>query len=177
MKPEYFMMSLLIPGPKSPGNDIDVYLRPLVDELNELWTDGVQTYDASTKGQFRLHAAVIWTINDFPAYANLSGWSTKGKLACPTCNKDTTSLYLKHSRKICYMGHRSFLPIHHRWKKDIINFDGKTNNKRPPDELTVNEIMQQLNKLPLLRHGKNYPGHKRKRDENELNWTKKSIFL
>ena len=59
MKPEYFMMSLLIPGPKSPGNDIDVYLRPLVDELNELWSDGVQTYDASTKGQFKLHAAVI----------------------------------------------------------------------------------------------------------------------
>ena len=30
------MLSLLIPGPKAPGNKIDVYLRPLVDDLQEL---------------------------------------------------------------------------------------------------------------------------------------------
>ena len=28
-----FMMSLLIPGPVSPGKDIDVYLRPLIDDV------------------------------------------------------------------------------------------------------------------------------------------------
>ena len=27
----------------------------------------------------------MWTINDFPAYGMLSGWSTHGKLACPYC--------------------------------------------------------------------------------------------
>jgi hypothetical protein len=27
------MMPLLIQGPKQPGNDIDVYLEPLVDDL------------------------------------------------------------------------------------------------------------------------------------------------
>ena len=31
------MMPVLIQGPRQPGNDIDVYLRPLVDELLELW--------------------------------------------------------------------------------------------------------------------------------------------
>jgi hypothetical protein len=31
------MMSVLIQGPKHPDNDIDVYLRPLVDELLQLW--------------------------------------------------------------------------------------------------------------------------------------------
>ena len=36
MKPEYTMLSLLIPGPKSLGNDIDVYLQPLIEELKEL---------------------------------------------------------------------------------------------------------------------------------------------
>ncbi|XP_042950382.1 uncharacterized protein LOC122282501 [Carya illinoinensis] len=73
MKDPYLMLSLLIPGPKAQGNDIDVYLQPLVNELQELWVHGVDTYDASTKGQFRLHAALLWTINDFPAYANISG--------------------------------------------------------------------------------------------------------
>ena len=33
MKRKFIMMPVLIPGPKQPGNDIDVYLRPLVEEL------------------------------------------------------------------------------------------------------------------------------------------------
>lgn len=41
MKEPFLMMSLLIPGPKSPGKDIDAYLRPLVEELKELWDVGV----------------------------------------------------------------------------------------------------------------------------------------
>nr|GEX87557.1 hypothetical protein [Tanacetum cinerariifolium] len=30
-----FMLTLLIPGPKSPGKDIDVYLRPLIEDLKD----------------------------------------------------------------------------------------------------------------------------------------------
>ncbi|GKB84680.1 uncharacterized protein Tco_0956952 [Tanacetum coccineum] len=40
MKKPYLMLSLLIPGPSAPGNNIDVYLEPLVEELKELWDDG-----------------------------------------------------------------------------------------------------------------------------------------
>ncbi|KAL6327397.1 hypothetical protein AAG906_019710 [Vitis piasezkii] len=78
MKESFFMMSLLIPGPHAPGKDIDIYLRPLVDELKELWHDGVHTFDMSSGDYFRMHACLLWTIHDFPAYGNLSGWSTKG---------------------------------------------------------------------------------------------------
>lgn len=46
MKQLYFIMSLLIPNPTSSRNDIDLYLRPLIGELKELWTDGINTYDA-----------------------------------------------------------------------------------------------------------------------------------
>ncbi|KAL5752708.1 hypothetical protein ACOSP7_022905 [Xanthoceras sorbifolium] len=35
MKQPNFIMSLLIPGPHAPKNDIDVYLQPLIDELKE----------------------------------------------------------------------------------------------------------------------------------------------
>ena len=73
MKPEYCMLSLLIPGPKSPGNDIDIYLEPLVEELKVLWDLGVETYDASSNQAFQMRAALLWTISDFPAYAMLSG--------------------------------------------------------------------------------------------------------
>ncbi|KAH7856017.1 hypothetical protein Vadar_031638 [Vaccinium darrowii] len=36
MKEPFLMLSLLIPGDKQPGIDIDVYMQPLVDELKEL---------------------------------------------------------------------------------------------------------------------------------------------
>ena len=73
MKDPFFIMSMLIPGPNAPGNDIDVYLQPLIKELKDLWEDGIETFDAHTEQMFQLRAAVLWTINDFPAYANLSG--------------------------------------------------------------------------------------------------------
>ena len=73
MKSEYSILSLLIPGPRSPGNDIDVYLQPLIDELKLLWNSGVETYDASRNKTFQMRATLMWTISDFPAYAMLSG--------------------------------------------------------------------------------------------------------
>ncbi|XP_020253972.1 uncharacterized protein LOC109831044 [Asparagus officinalis] len=39
-------------GPNAPGNDIDVYLKPLMDELKELWEVGANTYDVFSN-QFR----------------------------------------------------------------------------------------------------------------------------
>jgi hypothetical protein len=45
MKQKYIMMPVLIQGLKQPGNDIDVYLRPLVDELLLLWKEGVRVWD------------------------------------------------------------------------------------------------------------------------------------
>jgi hypothetical protein len=33
-------------GPQQPGNDIDTYFRPLVEDLKELWhNDGVQVWN------------------------------------------------------------------------------------------------------------------------------------
>ncbi|KAH9685459.1 hypothetical protein KPL70_013963 [Citrus sinensis] len=92
MSKDSLMLSLLIPGPKQPGNDIDVYLAPLVEDLKELWINGVEVYDALSESTFNLRTILMWTINDFPAYANLSGWSTKGKLACPWYQSEVTML-------------------------------------------------------------------------------------
>ncbi|OMO65396.1 Transposon, En/Spm-like protein [Corchorus capsularis] len=139
-------------GLATPGNDIDVYLEPLIDELKCLWDVGVETYDAFSKGNFQFRAALLWTINDFPAYDNLSGWSTKGKLACPNCNLETSSRRLQHGRKTCYLGHHRFLLIKHSWRKNAKAFDG----------------MVKFGKLPK----------KTKRGDDQLlgNWRKNSIF-
>jgi hypothetical protein len=95
---------MLIPGKKSPGMNIDVFLRPLIEELKELGNTGVDCRDVKEKENFTLCAMLLWTINDFPAYAMLSGSSTKGKFACPYYHKDTNYLWLKHGKKYCYMG-------------------------------------------------------------------------
>ena len=52
-------MSLLIPSPRSPGKDVDVYMRPLMDELKQLWDEGVETYDSYSAKRFQMHAAVL----------------------------------------------------------------------------------------------------------------------
>jgi len=82
MKQANFILSLIIPSLEGPGDAIDIYLQPLIEELKGLREIWVEMYDASRRQNFKLHAALLWTINDFPAYRILSGWSTKGKLAC-----------------------------------------------------------------------------------------------
>lgn len=178
MKDPFFFMCLLIPGPKSPGNDIDVFLQPLVHELKELWDVGVTTYDAASKQNFCLHAALLWTINDFPAYANLSGWCTKGKMACPTCNKETSNMWLNHGKKTVYMGHRRWLPGDHIWREESTLFDGTIEDRLQPNLLSGDEIFEQLSHVTQPCFGKEPAGQKkRKRAPNYLNWTKKSIFF
>ncbi|CAM8931788.1 unnamed protein product [Rhodiola kirilowii] len=73
MKRKSMMLSLLISGPRQPGNDIDVCLAPLIDDLKLLWNEGVRTFDASRQEYFNMCAMLMCTINDFPAYGNLSG--------------------------------------------------------------------------------------------------------
>jgi hypothetical protein len=80
MKPEYFMLSLLIPGPESQGNNIDVYLQPLIKELKELWDDGLDTYDKCRDKTFTMYAALTWTISDFPVIQCYHGGKQKGNL-------------------------------------------------------------------------------------------------
>jgi hypothetical protein len=72
-----FMMGLLIPGRECPGKDFDVFLEPLIEELQELWK-GVPAFDALSEKMFALHAAVIWCIHDYPALSMFSGRVTRG---------------------------------------------------------------------------------------------------
>ena len=94
MKEEYMFLTVIVPGPKNPKNNLDVFLQPLITELKELWEVGIETYDVSKKRNFQLRAALMWTISDFPAYSMLSGWGTAGKYACPDCMEDSDAFSL-----------------------------------------------------------------------------------
>ena len=168
---------MIIPRPKGPRKKIDIYLQPLVDELKQLWEVGVITFDSFKNQNFNMHAVVLWTINDFPTYRNLSSWNTMSALVCPSCHNKTHSSYLKNGRKFCFMGHRCFLPIKHRWRLESKKFDGKKKLGLSPKQLSGDDVLGQLCDLEFLifRDGEK----KRKHDElnKKDNWLKKTIFF
>ncbi|XP_071729888.1 uncharacterized protein [Rutidosis leptorrhynchoides] len=144
MKNPFLFLTLLIPRPSAPGNNIDIYMQPLVDELKELWDTGVNTYDTSNKSNFTLHNGLIWTVTDFPPYANLSGWSTKGKLAFPSCLKLTRSIRLSNSHKDIFMAHHRWLELLHAFRMDKDSFDGTEEHEGRPRCLTGEQVLAKL---------------------------------
>jgi hypothetical protein len=96
------------------------------------------------KKKIQTWASLLWTISDFPGYANLSGWSTKGEFACSTCHKETDSQWLKNSGKQGYMGHRRFLAPDHSYRKDARLFNGKQENRGRPIHLTGDMVLKEV---------------------------------
>ncbi|KAI4338322.1 hypothetical protein L6164_016662 [Bauhinia variegata] len=47
-------------------------MEPLIDDLKMLWKERVETFNVSLRQNFVKHAALIWTINDYPAYRIIS---------------------------------------------------------------------------------------------------------
>jgi len=160
--------------------DIDVYLQPLIDKLQELWNVGVQTFDASKMDNFNMRTQLMWTINDLLAYADLSGWPNRGVKACPCCMHLTRSKYLKNGKKFCYMGHRRYLPTKHIWRLNRWTFDGTEELECAPNVPCRDEILQQLDGIAF---GDENAGKKRKKRKtgavgtNDVMWKKKSIFF
>jgi len=71
MKRKYMVLSMTISGPRQPRNEIDVYLSPLIEDLNFLWDQGVEVFDA---------------------YENLSGYSVKRHSACPIVKRTQVTI-------------------------------------------------------------------------------------
>jgi len=142
MKEENIMLKLLILGPNQPENNIDVYLEPLIDDLNHLWEKGELTYDAFSHTTFTLKAMLLWTIQDFPTYGNLAGCKVKGKMGCPVCGKQTDSLWLSNCRKHVYMSHRKSLSPTHVYRPKKAWFDSKAEHGRRGRILTGHNIYQ-----------------------------------
>src|ERR1044072_1641457 len=152
MKQTSFILSMIIPGKEAPGNDIDVYLQPLIQELQELWHHGVQTFDSSKNEMFRKRAALMWTISDLLGLCSLSGWNTYAGLACPVCNLKTVSCRLKHGGKWCFMGIRRFLENGHKFrlKRYQSLFNGRIEQRGPPSTLYGSDIMKQVEGIKVV---------------------------
>ncbi|XP_052723821.1 uncharacterized protein LOC108344223 [Vigna angularis] len=184
MKQSSFIMPMIIPGKRASGNDIDVYLQPLIEELKELWNTGIKTFDSYGNEVFDMRAAILWTISDFPGLGTLSGWNTHTGLACPRCNFDTTPKKLVKGGKFCFISHRRWLDGRHRFRLAHMRFDGTIENRSQPVAISGHDILQQLGnvhvefgKEPIVEE-RSKRQHRVDRPKVEtLQWRKKSIFF
>ncbi|KAL0456409.1 UNVERIFIED_CONTAM: hypothetical protein Slati_0980100 [Sesamum latifolium] len=119
MSSEYMFLMMVIPSPSNPKRLINIYLEPLIEELQNLWHVGVQTRDNAKDETFTMRVALMWTVNDLPAYRMASGWSTASVMGCPVCMENTRAYYLQNGRKACYFDcHRQFLPPDHLYRRN-----------------------------------------------------------
>lgn len=94
-----------------------------------------------------MRSTVMWTTNDFLAYAMLSGRSTKGKFACPQWVFGTKSIRLKHGRKECSLGHRRWLQMAHTYRMLRKLLDGNIEMEQPPIPMIGTECLDSLSGL------------------------------
>ncbi|XP_073219440.1 uncharacterized protein [Cicer arietinum] len=175
MTKPFMFLTCLIQRPSNPKANIDVYLQPLIDEIKQLWSEGALTYDISMKQNFVMRATLMWTINDFPAYGMLSGWSTQGKLACLVCMDGNKAFTLKYGGKNSWFDcHRRFLPHNHAFRRSKKGFiKNRVVKDEPPPILTGEEIWGWFDNIPRVidnAHSK-LSGY-----GVSHNWTKRSIF-
>jgi hypothetical protein len=73
-KQKYIILSGLISGPQQPGNNIDTYFRPLIEDLKVLWyNNGVEVWDEHKREYFQLKVILFVIVSDSPAARNMSG--------------------------------------------------------------------------------------------------------
>jgi len=142
-------LSMMISGPRQPRNDIDVYLSPMIEDLRLLWNDCIEVFDAYEKVNFNLRALLFCTINNFPAYGNLSGYSVKGYHVCPICEENTSYHQLKYGKKTRYIGHRKFLKCHHPYQRLKKAFNSCQEDRTAPPPLTGDKVYNRVSHVEV----------------------------
>jgi len=151
----FIQLSILVSGKMSPTNEnIDVFIQPIIEELQELWV-GVSAQDFSKPPgtrRFTLRGILMWTISDYPAYGLISGLCTHGYKACTVCGPHTDGRVAKSEnkldahkkakgRKIVYGGSRRWTSRTHPYRRNL-QFDGKVEFRATPVRMTAEQTIQ-----------------------------------
>jgi hypothetical protein len=99
----FIQLCILISGKDSSTNEnLDVFMRPLVEELQMLWT-GILAQDFSNPirdRSFSLRGMLMWMISDYPGYGLVSRVCTHGFRGCAVCGPETDSRFVKSGNKL-----------------------------------------------------------------------------
>jgi hypothetical protein len=148
MKEENIFLSLVIPRLEHPGKNMNVFMRPLIDEMKKGWT-GVPTYDSFSKRNFTMRVSYHNSIHDYPGLGMFSRWSTHGGLACIDCMEDVDSTWLPNGRKFSWFDcHKRFLPPDYAFRNQKSAFKkGVAVHDPPPRRLTGQEVQAYMNEV------------------------------
>jgi hypothetical protein len=152
-KQSYWIMSMLIPGKKSPGMNIDVYLRTLIEELKELWNTGLIV------GMLRRRTTL--------------------KKICMSLLSQGYRLFMVETwEEVLLHGTSSVFPLDHPWRMNKMSFNNEEETREAPVLLSGQAVLDQYATFDQVKFGKDI-SKKRNRDEDARwhNWRKKSIFL
>jgi hypothetical protein len=69
--------------------------------------------------------------------------------------------------KLGYLRHRRYLPRDHPWRKSL-DFDGKTEGRDALEKFTLQEVLDELEKVKAICPGKHGGKRKRKRGEEPV---------
>lgn len=87
-KEENIIIVGVIPGPKEPKLTMNSYLRPLVAELNILWSQGIHVKPHGSKTTCLFRAALICVACDIPALRKVCGFTgCNFQRGCSKCKK------------------------------------------------------------------------------------------
>jgi hypothetical protein len=125
-------------------------MEPLIVDMLKLWV-GVSTYDAHECKDFKLHAAILWGIHDYPTLGTMSGRSMGGYFACVHYDENPGLECLRN--KIGFIGHRRFLLSDHPWRENR-SFNGHHENREQQRKFTANKVMARLDAVSYV-PGKN----------------------
>jgi hypothetical protein len=95
----FIFLALVIPGPKESNKQMNIFLRPLMEELKELW-QGVDAYDSHLKCRFNLRAAYLWSIHHNLIYDKFVDWCVHDRLNCLVCMDESDAFRLQHGWKV-----------------------------------------------------------------------------
>jgi hypothetical protein len=154
LKEGFIFLALVIPDSKEPKKQINIFLRPLMEELKELW-QGVDTYDNHLKCRFNLRVAYLWSIHDYLTYGKFVGQCVHGRLNCLVCMDESDAFRLQHGRKVHFFDcQQRFLPLSHEFRGDKESFQkAKRVRKGPPKQKLGADIMKMLSELKDSKNG------------------------
>jgi hypothetical protein len=138
----FLMLALIIPDKEFYiGSNVDVYLQPLIDELQLLWK-GVVAFDAYLGAKFNLKTICMWSIHDFSTYDLFAQCVRKGQVGCPPCVATTKSQSSKKLKKMVYCGTRRYLPQSHPYRWAKMAFNGKAKIIAAPIQMFITTIIE-----------------------------------
>ncbi|XP_072147856.1 uncharacterized protein [Setaria viridis] len=164
-------LSLIIP--EHPGNNMSVYMEPLIDDLVHAWEERVWTYDRATRTNFKMHVWYQYSLHDLPAYGIFCGWCVHGKFPYPICKASLKFIWLtKGGKYSSFDKHRQFLPPDHPFRRDNKNFTKDVVvNDLAPQMMTLAAVRAQLDTPEVNNHEDGFVGY-----GEQHAWTQKSCL-